>query len=91
MRTGASDSYSGLVAWLLRRVCAIATGAVMMSVGIPWAFYVKPWLVRRQKKKLQERVARGEIKPRPRPTIAGNGKVGASLNESAAVGSAQHD
>jgi len=38
----------------------IATGAVMMSVGIPWAFYVKPWLVRRKKKQIQDQLARGE-------------------------------
>lgn len=27
----------------------IALGSVLMGVGIPWAFYVKPWLVRREK------------------------------------------
>lgn len=42
----------------------IATGAVMMSVGIPWAFYVKPWLMRREKRRLKELVSRGGIRPR---------------------------
>jgi hypothetical protein len=39
-------------------IYVIATGAVMMGVGIPWAFYIKPLLVRREKKKIQERLAR---------------------------------
>ena len=25
----------------------IAVGAVFMTLGIPWAFYLKPWLIRR--------------------------------------------
>ncbi len=36
----------------------IAAGAVMMSIGIPWAFYLKPWLMQREKRKIQERLAR---------------------------------
>lgn len=39
-------------------IYVIATGAVMMGVGIPWAFYIKPLLVRLEKKKIQERLAR---------------------------------
>jgi hypothetical protein len=35
----------------------IALGAVMMSVGIPWAFYLKPWLMQRQKRKIQQQLA----------------------------------
>jgi hypothetical protein len=31
----------------------IWTGAIMIGMGIPWAFYVKPWLVRRQSEKLR--------------------------------------
>ncbi|MEL6498633.1 MAG: hypothetical protein AAGJ54_09465 [Planctomycetota bacterium] len=31
----------------------IAFGGVLMGVGIPWAFYVKPWLVKRQKQRMQ--------------------------------------
>ncbi len=38
-------------------IYVIAAGAVMMCAGIPWAFYIKPLLVRRQKKKIQARLA----------------------------------
>jgi len=30
----------------------IALGSVMISLGIPWAFYLKPWLVRRERDRL---------------------------------------
>lgn len=30
----------------------IALGGILMAVGIPWAFYVKPWLVRRERDRL---------------------------------------
>ncbi len=36
----------------------IATGAVLMSLGIPWAFYLKPWLVKRKKRAIQLELAR---------------------------------
>jgi hypothetical protein len=36
----------------------IALGGIMMSVGIPWAFYVKPWILRRRKARLQAEHAR---------------------------------
>ncbi|MCL4222196.1 MAG: hypothetical protein KJZ65_12600 [Phycisphaerales bacterium] len=35
----------------------IAAGSVLMALGIPWAFYVKPWLVRREKVKIQKSLA----------------------------------
>ncbi len=35
----------------------IATGSVLMSLGIPWAFYVKPLIVRRQKRRIQANLA----------------------------------
>ncbi|GMV26853.1 MAG: hypothetical protein AMXMBFR58_28840 [Phycisphaerae bacterium] len=35
----------------------IALGSVMMGVGIPWAFYVKPYLVRREKRAIQAALA----------------------------------
>ncbi len=42
----------------------IALGAVLMGLGIPWAFYVKPWLVRREKARIQrELAAGGMVKP----------------------------
>jgi hypothetical protein len=30
----------------------IALGSILISVGIPWAFYLKPWMVRRERDKL---------------------------------------
>lgn len=42
----------------------IALGGVLMALGIPWAFYLKPYLVRREKRLIQEAVARGEYIPR---------------------------
>jgi hypothetical protein len=32
----------------------IALGGVLMGVGIPWAFYLKPYLVRREKERLRQ-------------------------------------
>ncbi len=40
----------------------IAFGGVLMGVGIPWAFYLKPWLVRREKERLARAVREGRIK-----------------------------
>jgi hypothetical protein len=50
-------------------IFVIAAGAVMMSLGIPWAFYVKPLLVRRRKKKIQAELAaaRSTTGPQPEP------------------------
>ena len=41
----------------------IALGGVLMGVGTPWAFYVKPWLLRRQKRKIQAQLASQQAKP----------------------------
>lgn len=42
----------------------IALGGVLMGLGIPWAFYVKPWLVQREKRRIQAMVAAGTyVKP----------------------------
>jgi hypothetical protein len=42
----------------------IAAGAIMMAIGIPWAFYLKPYLVRREKKRIQDQIAAGTyVKP----------------------------
>jgi len=48
----------------------IALGGVLMGVGIPWAFYVKPWLVRREKRRIQESLAAGTYQKPPRPRSA---------------------
>lgn len=37
----------------------IALGGVLMSVGIPWAFYIKPMIMRARKRKIQRDLARG--------------------------------
>ncbi|MEM7754898.1 MAG: hypothetical protein AAF297_04590 [Planctomycetota bacterium] len=48
----------------------IAFGGVLMSLGIPWAFYLKPWLVRREKERLKamhmKKVESNETAPAPR-------------------------
>ena len=50
----------------------IALGSILMGMGIPWAFYVKPWLVQRERKRLQELA-------RARPAAgAGAGGAGAA-------------
>lgn len=36
----------------------IALGGILIGVGTPWAFYVKPWLVRREKARLKAKHAR---------------------------------
>lgn len=42
----------------------IAFGAILMAVGIPWAFYLKPYLVQREKRHIQEQIAAGTyVKP----------------------------
>lgn len=37
----------------------IALGSILMSIGIPWAFYVKPLIMQRRKRRLQQQVAAG--------------------------------
>jgi len=37
----------------------IALGSIFFSVGIPWAFYLKPWLVQREKRLIQEALKAG--------------------------------
>lgn len=43
----------------------IALGAVLTCVGIPWAFYIKPWMIRRRKAALAQAAAEGRLKPHP--------------------------
>ncbi|MEM1071542.1 MAG: phage holin family protein [Planctomycetota bacterium] len=45
----------------------IALGGVLMGVGIPWAFYVKPWLLRRKKLRIQRELAEATSNPAARP------------------------
>ncbi|MEM1110210.1 MAG: hypothetical protein AAGH99_16105 [Planctomycetota bacterium] len=46
----------------------IALGACLMTVGIPYAFYVKPWMMRRRARKLAERISRQQAEAQPEPT-----------------------
>jgi hypothetical protein len=41
----------------------IAFGGVLMGLGIPWAFYIKPWLVQREKKRVMEQIKAGTYVP----------------------------
>ncbi len=41
----------------------VALGAIFMVLGIPWAFYVKPWLLQREKRRIQGLVAEGRYVP----------------------------
>ncbi len=62
----------------------IALGAVLMGVGIPWAFYVKPWLVRSEKARIQREVAAGTY---IKPGQTGKPKAHASVHPPAEVAS----
>lgn len=60
----------------------IALGAVLMGAGIPWAFYVKPWLVRRRKAQIQQQLKAGTYVPprgRTRPGSPGDNAAGVSV------------
>ena len=40
----------------------IAAGSVLMSIGIPWAFYLKPYLVRRERDRIRRTIAEEQRK-----------------------------
>ena len=46
----------------------IALGGVLMGIGTPWAFYVKPWMLKRRKAKLaaehKDRLEKDGVRPR---------------------------
>lgn len=42
----------------------VAFGGILMGAGIPWAFYVKPWLLRREKQRFAELAKSGKLKPK---------------------------
>lgn len=54
----------------------IAAGAVMMSLGIPWAFYLKPWLVKRKKRAIQLQLAKEGKLPKGVVIEGSGGRVG---------------
>ncbi|GIK19387.1 MAG: hypothetical protein DYG93_12285 [Leptolyngbya sp. PLA2] len=41
----------------------IAGGGILMGVGIPWAFYVKPLILQRRKRRIQRELAEGTYRP----------------------------
>jgi hypothetical protein len=55
----------------------VALGAILMSVGIPWAFYVKPLIMRRRKSKLAAQVAAGTYQRQPVRAAPAPAAVGA--------------
>jgi hypothetical protein len=57
-------------------IYVIAAGAVMMSVGIPWAFYVKPAILRYRKKKIQRELAAGGANSKTGPQRSQSGHQG---------------
>jgi hypothetical protein len=59
----------------------IALGGILMGLGIPWAFYVKPWLVRRERDRL-----RASIKPGVRGGERAPTERGARSDETLEVG-----
>lgn len=64
----------------------IAGGAIMMGVGTPWAFYVKPWLLRRRADRVKRELAAVGKIPVPGARAANNlnGGVPAERSQSAA-------
>jgi hypothetical protein len=48
----------------------IFVGSCLVLGGIPWAFYVKPYLVKRQKRKIQQTLAKPQTAPQPPALIA---------------------
>lgn len=54
-------------------IYVVALGSILVGIGTPWAFYVKPWLVRRERDRLRRAAELGEAKPvradAPRPKV----------------------
>ncbi|MBX3405506.1 MAG: hypothetical protein KF869_01980 [Phycisphaeraceae bacterium] len=70
-------------------IYVIAAGAVMMSVGIPWAFYVKPAILRYRKKKIQAGLKAGSQRPAGGREGQGAGENGTGSARESGVGSAR--
>jgi uncharacterized membrane protein YidH (DUF202 family) len=54
----------------------IALGGVLMSVGIPWAFYVKLWLNTRKRDKIKKQLAAGTYRKPERAAASVRAPVG---------------
>lgn len=67
----------------------IALGAVLFCLGVPWAFYVKPWLVRRKSRALrqtaQRQTAQTNEAPAERPAVDLRPHVAARVEAPAAA------
>lgn len=63
----------------------IATGGVTMALGIPWAFYVKPWILRRRKRTIQQMLARSKAAPSENGTHAAPSERGPALVPAARI------
>ncbi|MCC6677044.1 MAG: hypothetical protein IT436_07865 [Phycisphaerales bacterium] len=64
----------------------VALGAVLMAIGIPWAFYIKPLILRRRKAQIQARIAAGTYTPPARrggPARAAGAGLNGSTNGAA--------
>jgi hypothetical protein len=56
----------------------IALGSILMSIGIPWAFYIKPWMMQQRKRRIQAQVAAGTFrKPAATPAAPTTATSGA--------------
>ncbi|MEQ9453213.1 MAG: hypothetical protein RLN76_01300 [Phycisphaeraceae bacterium] len=45
----------------------IFVGACLIVAGVPWAFYVKPWLLQRRKRQIQHELAQQQANKDPEP------------------------
>jgi hypothetical protein len=62
----------------------IAFGGILMGLGIPWAFYLKPWLVQREKRRIQEAIKQGTYRAPGRESAAGASSGESAKRESSA-------
>lgn len=58
----------------------IAVGGAMVALGIPWAFYVKPWLLRRERSRLAQSVIAGSVANESRTDESGTDGSGSRGN-----------
>jgi len=63
----------------------IAAGSVLMSVGIPWAFYLKPVLVRRERDRIKRKLATESTEAHNSKAVQDPGRTRHSVAEHAAV------
>ena len=64
----------------------IALGSILMAVGIPWAFYVKPWLVRREKARFASMAKAAQADKGDKAAKTDRGKTGTNTAATAGPG-----